>query len=123
MMCKLFITSTLVFWLAVGGFWAAAVWFATPEAESTRVSAAEPYYSLAELAAHDRADDCWMAIDGGVYDFTQYLPTHPAPPSLMLAWCGKEATQAFHTKTKGRPHSPYAEQLLPQYRIGELREK
>lgn len=38
----------------------------------------------------------------------------------MTTWCGKEATDAYRTKTKGRPHSPYADQLLPTYRIGQL---
>ena len=120
MMRKLFIASTLVFWLAVSGFWAASLWLPEPLAASARVTA-EPRYSLAELIPHSQANDCWMAIDGVVYDFTHYLPQHPAPPELMMAWCGKEATQAFRTKTKGRPHSSYALQLLPQYRIGELR--
>lgn len=122
-MRNLFITSTLIFWLAVVGFWAAGFWFTAPVAESNGVSVDQPPYTLTELAVHNHADDCWMVIDGSVYDFTQYLPQHPAPPAMMLDWCGKEATQAFNTKTKGRPHSPYAAQLLSQYRIGELSEE
>lgn len=122
-MRNLFIVSTLLFWFAVAGFCAGGLWFDAPVAESSQQAQTSAHYSLVELAEHNQADDCWMAIDGVVYDFTDYLPQHPAPQAVMLAWCGKEATQAFHTKTKGRPHSPYAAQLLPQYRIGELREK
>jgi cytochrome b involved in lipid metabolism len=122
-MRKLFIASTLVFWFAVAGFWAAGLWLPEPSAQSAPMTAADSHYTLAELAVHNQVDDCWMAIDGSVYDFTRYLSQHPAPPALMLAWCGKEATQAFNTKTKGRPHSPYAAQLLPQYCIGELGEE
>ncbi|MDZ7663320.1 cytochrome b5-like heme/steroid binding domain-containing protein [Thiohalophilus sp.] len=121
MMRKLFIVSTLLFWIAVAGFWAADVWLPEPMGEGTSATAAGKHYTLAELAGHDQADDCWMAIDGVVYDFSAYLPQHPAAPAVMLAWCGKEASQAFHTKTKGRPHSNYASQLLPQYRLGLLR--
>jgi len=123
MMRKLFIISTLVFWLAVFGFWAVNIWLPKPQAGGSEVTAAGKRYTLAVLAGHHRADDCWMAIDGVVYDFSAYLPQHPADPALMLTWCGKEATQAFHTKTKGRPHSNYASQLLPQYRVGLLREE
>lgn len=63
-----------------------------------------------------------MAIDGTVYDFTAYLSQYPAPPAVMLAGCGKEASEAFHTKMKGRPHSSYATQLLPRYAVGRLRD-
>ncbi len=123
MIRKLFIASTLLFWFAVAGFWASSLWFAAPVAEGIPETTADLPYTLTELATHNHADDCWMAINGLVYDFTTYLPKHPAPPELMLAWCGKDATQAFRTKTKGRPHSPFAVQLLTQYRIGKLHEQ
>lgn len=77
-------------------------------------------FALAELARHADATSCWMAIDGVVYDFTDYLPQHPAPEAVMLRHCGKEATEAFRTKGVGRPHSPRAVRLLPRYRIGDL---
>jgi cytochrome b involved in lipid metabolism len=76
---------------------------------------------LAEVAEHPRESDCWIAIDGLVYDITAYLPDHPSEPELILPWCGKEATQAWRTKGKGRPHSPRASQLLEKYKIGALR--
>lgn len=129
-----FWTSTALFWLGLAGFWVAPLWLAPEQAASAapvraaasapasanRPAAAEPVYSLAELARHARAEDCWMAIDGAVFDVTAYLPRHPADPALLLAWCGKEASQAYKTKTRGRPHSPYADSLLPAYRIGRL---
>ena len=61
-----------------------------------------------------------MAIRGAVYDFGAYVPEHPTRPDIITAWCGKEATEAYNTKTKGRPHSPYADELLAKYRIGTL---
>ena len=61
-----------------------------------------------------------MAIRGSVYDLSAYLPEHPSRPELVLTWCGKEATEAYNTKNKGRPHSPYADELLKKYRIGKL---
>lgn len=82
-----------------------------PEARDGGAVAADQSYSLAEVAKHAKQDDCWMAIDGQVYDFTAYVAQHPSQPGVFLAWCGKEATQAYRTKTKGRPHSPYADQL------------
>ena len=76
--------------------------------------------SARELASHKTAGDCWMAIEGKVYNFTSYIPNHPAPPSVITEWCGKEATEAFNTKGYGRPHSPSAKAMLPEYLVGNL---
>lgn len=73
-----------------------------------------------ELARHDTTDDCWMAIEGKVYDFTDYIPDHPTPPDVMAPWCGKDATEGMRTKGYGRDHSPAAWAMLDAYLIGEL---
>jgi len=141
MMRRLFVFSTLAFWGCVSGLWAAShlVPAATPvvpvadppvvTAAATPVvpQAATPdkprTITAAELARHNTEKDCWMAIDGQVYDLTAYLPNHPSEPEIVLPWCGKEASQAYHTKTKGRPHTPRADAMLPKYRIGVLAPK
>jgi cytochrome b involved in lipid metabolism len=117
-MRRLFLVSTALFWLAVFGFWLAAM---LAPAQTPAVAAAKAF-TLADVAKHKSKDDCWMAIGAQVYDFTAYVSQHPADPSVFLPWCGKEATEANKTKTKGRPHSPYADQLLPTYRIGVLKD-
>lgn len=119
MMRRLFMVSTVLFWFAIAGFWAGSLWL-SGDSGAQAVAAEDPTYTLAQVAQHATRSDCWMAIRGQVFDFTAYLPQHPADPAVFLAWCGKDATQAFETKNKGRPHSPYAEQLLPKYRIGRL---
>jgi len=122
-MRKLFIISTVIFWLAVAGFWLADFCITTipVTAVSPVVEPAVKGYLLAEVAGHARQNDCWMAIEGSVYDITTYLPDHPSEPELILPWCGKEATQAWRTKNKGRTHTSRANQLLEKYRIGALR--
>jgi cytochrome b involved in lipid metabolism len=118
-MPRLFQLSTVGFWLLVLAFWTAAVWMPADQPHSAS-NAAERSYSLEEVARHATPADCWMAIAGVVYDLTAYLPQHPSEPGVVTSWCGKEATEAYRTKTKGRPHSPYADGLLPKYRIGPL---
>lgn len=105
--------ATIAFWLAVAGL----NLMATREPSAADGASR---FTLAEIARHADAKSCWMAIDGVVYDFTDYLPQHPAPADAMPRHCGTEATEAFRTKDAGRPHSSYAAQLLPKYRIGEL---
>ncbi|MDD5303499.1 MAG: cytochrome b5-like heme/steroid binding domain-containing protein [Elusimicrobia bacterium] len=84
-------------------------------------AAEERGISAEELSRHSSPGDCWMAIAGGVYALSGYIPSHPAPEKAMAVWCGKDATEAFNTKGLGRPHSPAARALLPSYRIGSMR--
>lgn len=127
-MRQLFFAATGIFWLgimafAIAGTRAPPAETKTPAATpttATRAAVAEKRFTLTEVAGHAVETDCWMAIDGAVYDLTAYLPEHPSRPSIVLPWCGKEATEAYKTKTKGRAHSPEADRLLPTYRIGRL---
>lgn len=116
-MKKIYASATGIFLLTVAGFWIASL---LAPAHAPSAVAAERAFTMAEVAKHNRAQDCWMVIAAEVYDFTSYLPQHPSDPSIVTVWCGREATEAYRTKTKGRPHSPYADGLLPKYRIGKL---
>lgn len=51
--------------------------------------------SLAELAQHRTAEDCWTAVQGRVYNVTHYLPFHPGGQPLLLAVAGKDGTALF----------------------------
>jgi hypothetical protein len=79
-------------------------------------------YTLQDVAQHAAPKDCWMAIHGKVYDFSAYIPQHPSAPEVMTRHCGKEATRAFDTKDRGRPHGDYAKGLLAKYEVGVLRD-
>lgn len=115
---QLYIVSTTLFWLVVFGLgMTSALW---NPVEQGNVQAQGKTITPAELAKHAAPENCWMAIRGSVYDLGAYLPAHPSPPEIVLPWCGKEATEAYNTKIKGRPHSPYADELLAKYRIGTL---
>ena len=114
----LYMVSTTVFWLVVFGLSMTAVLWSPVEQGDAQAQGRT--ITLVELAKHAAPGNCWMAIRGSVYDLSAYLPAHPSPPDIVLPWCGKEATEAYNTKTKGRPHSPYADELLAKYRIGTL---
>lgn len=82
---------------------------------------AERAYTLLEVARHASPGDCWLVVHGAVYDATAYAPEHPAPPEVLPAWCGKEATSAFETKGgAGRTHGAAARAALEALRLGPL---
>lgn len=80
-------------------------------------------FALSEVAQHSNSKDCWLAINGKVYDVTKYIYDHPGGASEIIDSCGTDATTAF--KTMNRPgnktHSSSANQMLADYFIGNLK--
>lgn len=118
-MRKLYLFGTGIFWLAVLVLWVENNRL-PPAVVEVKPPSAEVQIALSDVARHSSDTDCWMAIDGLIYDLTAYLPEHPSRPSIIVPWCGREASEAYQTKTKGRSHSQEANQLLIKYRIGVL---
>lgn len=119
----LFIVATALFWLLIGGFrWIALQDNAGRSAREVSVPAPVQNVdiTLHELAQHASAQSCWVAIRGTVYDISAYVPEHPSRPEVVLAWCGKDASHAYATKLRNRPHSAFADAQLAPYRLGAL---
>jgi len=80
-------------------------------------------FSLSDVAEHNNENDCWLVIDGKVYDVTSYIEKHPGG-GVIANYCGQEATEAFNTKGgKGFPHKPVARDILKDFYIGDLAEE
>jgi hypothetical protein len=80
------------------------------------VHAQVPSYTLADVAMHATAADCWMVLNSTVvYDFSNYISSHPGG-NAMVPYCGKDGTQAFNNK----PHSAGAVAMEVPYLIGNL---
>lgn len=92
----------------------------SPPEPATAGQRAEFVYTLQQVAGHASEASCWLAIEGKVYDVTSYLPRHPAPQTVLLRWCGKEATEGMRTKGYGAEHTPAAWGLLDEFLIGTL---
>lgn len=50
---------------------------------------------IEELAKHNSKDDLWIAVEGNVYDCTQFQHRHPAGAAILLKVAGTDATQQF----------------------------
>lgn len=79
------------------------------------------YYTLEEAATHDTYEDCWLVIEGKVYDITTYIDEHPGQENI-LEGCGMDATTLYENRPmgSGTPHSEKARTDLEKYYIGEL---
>lgn len=52
--------------------------------------------TVSELKKHNKANDCWIALKGDVYDVTPFLNLHPGGASRILEVAGGDATQKFY---------------------------
>ncbi len=74
-----------------------------------------------ELARHNTAKDCWMEINGNIYDVSEYSAEHKSVHEYdYTKWCGKAASGAWADKDgRGKDHNRKAHLILKRYWIGE----
>jgi len=56
-------------------------------------------FTVAEVAKHNTPTDCWIIVDGKVYDVTGWIANHPGGQKIILGYAGMDATDvydAFH---------------------------
>ncbi|OGF28161.1 hypothetical protein A2303_01980 [Candidatus Falkowbacteria bacterium RIFOXYB2_FULL_47_14] len=75
-----------------------------------------------EVAKHNSISDCWMIINGKIYDLTAFFSQHPGGAEAISRHCGTDGTEAYGTKDKNETdgHSSYAKSLLADYYLGDL---
>ena len=74
-------------------------------------------YTMAQVRANNTAQSCWSAIDGYVYNLTNWIAQHPGGSSYIRGLCGTDGTDAF----KGRhENSANPAAQLAKFRIGPL---
>lgn len=73
-------------------------------------------FTMEDLAKHASYKDCWMLIDGKVYDVTKFMDEHPGGDEVMLSSTGKDASEDFEDVG----HSTSARQQLKSFLIGEI---
>ncbi|XP_020592432.1 cytochrome b5 [Phalaenopsis equestris] len=73
-------------------------------------------YSMQEAAQHSTREDCWVVIDGKVYDVTKYLDDHPGGDDVLISATGRDSTEEF----EDAGHSKTARELMKDYCVGEI---
>ncbi|KAI9204757.1 cytochrome b5-like heme/steroid binding domain-containing protein [Polychytrium aggregatum] len=81
-----------------------------------------PVYSIAEIAEHSTMNDAWIALDGAVFDITDFLDdesNHPGGFTLLKEHLGTDISTVFRDDTV-HPHTTQAFDMLEIYWIGQL---
>lgn len=66
------------------------------EAAKGKNGAGKGSITLFELSKHNTEADAWIAIEGKVFDITEYAKKHPGG-NIILSEAGKDATATFST--------------------------
>ncbi|KAI7865853.1 FAD binding domain-containing protein [Spinellus fusiger] len=80
-----------------------------PTIEAPSDSAKE--YTLEEVAKHNKANDCWVIVNGQVLNVTDFLEDHPGGKKAIMIYAGRDATEEFNMMHKPdvvQKYAPYA---------------
>ncbi|EAT90548.1 nitrate reductase [Parastagonospora nodorum] len=83
--------------------------------------APQKQFTRQEIEKHDKEDDCWIVVDGKVYDATSVLEWHPGGKAAVLGHAGK-----VHAETSSEfesIHDGYAYQKLKECILGTVTDK
>jgi fatty acid desaturase/predicted heme/steroid binding protein len=67
-----------------------------------------------EVAKHNNSDDCWLVVDGGVYDVTSWISQHPGG-DVIATLAGEDASAMIHGA-----HLIDLGNMLERYKIGQI---
>jgi hypothetical protein len=92
----------------------------TPTVSATPTPTPTPVvtgYTMAQVRANNTAKSCWTAIDGYVYNLTNWISAHPGGSGAIMFLCGTDGTNAFKAQHENQTKPAIR---LDSYRIGPL---
>ncbi|KAK4684660.1 L-lactate dehydrogenase (cytochrome), partial [Tremellales sp. Uapishka_1] len=75
--------------------------------------------SAEALRQHTRLEDLWVAIDGNVYNVSDFAPNHPGGSDILVQHAGQDVTKLFKAI---HPANTLEEHLTPDQKVGPLSE-
>ena len=84
---------------------------------------AEELITFTELSKHNSETDCWMAINGFVYNLSKYIKLHndECKRTKFVEYCGKDASVVWKNKeAEKKPHKKKSIRKLESAKIGKL---
>jgi cytochrome b involved in lipid metabolism len=74
-------------------------------------------FTLAQISVHNTSASCYSAVNGSVYDLTNWINSHPGGSAVIKGMCGVDATAAFNNQHGGQSKP---ENELASFKIGKL---
>jgi cytochrome b involved in lipid metabolism len=74
-------------------------------------------FTTDEVSRHNKESDCWVIIDGSVYDLTGFLPDHPGGKKAIMTFAGRDATEEFDMLHDRKVITKY----VPKAKIGVVK--
>jgi cytochrome b involved in lipid metabolism len=76
------------------------------------------YYTMCEIARHNRIDSAWLVVGDTIYDATTYMSRHPGGEMSILKKSGGacDCTEDFHFHTKA------GKKVWLKYKVGKVRQ-
>ncbi|KAL8486840.1 hypothetical protein ACS0TY_023045 [Phlomoides rotata] len=73
-------------------------------------------FTYSDVSAHNNPQDCWVIINGKVYNVTSYLNEHPGGDDVLLGQAGKDGSEEFEDVG----HGSAARLMLDEFYVGEI---
>ncbi|KAL4925704.1 nitrate reductase [Aspergillus undulatus] len=91
------------------------------KAAAQEAPAPEKQFTREEIEKHNTKDDCWIVVNGKVYDATGVLSWHPGGAGPIMAHAGRVHHET--TEEYASIHDDYAMQKLQECILGVVTEK
>lgn len=75
------------------------------------------YWSLAEVAKHNKPEDCFIVVQNKVYDISDFVEDHPGGVESVLRNPGGDNTEKF----SGIQHPAKVWDMIEEYYVGEVK--
>ncbi|KAF2155678.1 hypothetical protein K461DRAFT_221718 [Myriangium duriaei CBS 260.36] len=78
---------------------------------------ADKKVTVDEISKHGSPDDCWIVVDGAVWDLSQFAPDHPGGAHVITRHAGRDASESYNSihdpalLSETLPQSAYKGQL------------
>lgn len=79
-----------------------------------------PQYSLDEIARHTERTDRWLAVNGYVYDITNWAKRHPGGEKIITGYAGQDASDAWYAF---HPNKENVTKYMGSILVGRVREE
>lgn len=52
--------------------------------------------AIDEIKKHSSVEDCWLVVDGNVWDMTDFAPNHPGGSAIIHRFAGRDASETYN---------------------------